>query len=53
MTPPTPTGTIAGIVEAFLKGPLSIIVIVASLLRYGQLPPEIRYDPAGKDRRVE
>ncbi len=32
---------------------LGALFIVASLLRYGQLPPEIRYDPGGQDLKVE
>ncbi len=32
---------------------LGALFIVASLLRYGRLPPELRYDPQGQDMMVE
>ncbi len=32
---------------------LGALFIVASLLRYGRLPPELKYDPAGRDLTVE
>ena len=32
---------------------LGALFIVASLMRYGQLPPELRYDPGGQDLTVE
>jgi predicted ATP-grasp superfamily ATP-dependent carboligase len=32
---------------------LGVLFIVASLLRHGRLPPEIRYDPTGRDLMVD
>jgi predicted ATP-grasp superfamily ATP-dependent carboligase len=32
---------------------LGALFIVASLLRYGRLPPELKYDPTGRDLMVE
>jgi predicted ATP-grasp superfamily ATP-dependent carboligase len=32
---------------------LGALFIVASLLRYGRLPPEIKYDPSGRDLMVD
>lgn len=32
---------------------LGALFIVASLLRYGRLPPEIKYDPTGRDLMVD
>jgi hypothetical protein len=32
---------------------LGVLFIVASLLRYGRLPPELRYDPMAHDLIVE
>lgn len=32
---------------------LGVLFIVGSLLRHGKLPPELRYDPSGKDLMVE
>ena len=32
---------------------LGALFIVASLMRYGRLPPELKYDPTGRDLTVE
>ena len=32
---------------------LGILFIVASLLRHGRLPPELKYDPLAKDMMVQ